>query len=669
VTSAMGASSDLTSHRFGVRAAGLLAALILFLATGRVALAESFIDYLYVEANEGDSSGGHVALRFGEEVFHFQHESPGVLKLQRTPAAAFRYSYSMLGNRSIRESRIAVAEDTYSLLRDAFVRLQLIQGAQLEIRDALQQDVTLFELLLRQGPLPGGGREIVLPIKGLGYFLPDQQSSRKAAADAPSRENAAHSPALLSLRSRIPDTYGETFIADRMAGAQAALRGLTLRASGKPVARLSRDDFPSVPSPLSTRYQESLHALCALQLLKDAPPLRAGTFWRPGTDVFELTPSEAPALQRFAAQLEQELVQLVNSPRADWGLPFLVGLARLAAVEASLASGRLVLLDLFPPGSELSPRHDAALRPYLKAMEGELSEVFLRKRKGFFAAETFREADYAALERSGNLLLDVDRALLTGAALRATPQDTFPAREAKVSVPPPGLPKEANLERELASARAVDADYRALLDRLYGYDLVRRNCVTEIFAVINHALARLPAGREGSPSASQSAARSESAKRLGGFVDAGHGLTFIPFVSSGAVEKSYKVVASRNLPSYRSARLAEMREHEPSLKVFWRESNTLTSSAYRPGPGDSAFLFFTDDTVLFRPLFGAFNLLAGLGEGLFGVATLPLSGADRLLAGTKGLLFSLPELVFVNLRKGSMAYVEQPPKTPGPDGK
>jgi hypothetical protein len=106
-----------------------------------------------------------------------------------------------------------------------------------------------------------------------------------------------------------------------------------------------------------------------------------------------------------------------------------------------------------------------------------------------------------------------------------------------------------------------------------------------------------------------------------------------------------------------------MIRHEAPLTVFLRESNTLTSTVYRPRSADSKFLFFTDDTLLLRPLFGIFNLLAGLGESLAGIATLPAAGPERLLAGTRGMLFSLPELVFVNIRKGSMAYVEQTTET------
>src|SRR2546430_9932806 len=40
---------------------------------------DRFIDYLYVDANEGGSSGGHAGLRVGDDVFHFEYRRPGVL--------------------------------------------------------------------------------------------------------------------------------------------------------------------------------------------------------------------------------------------------------------------------------------------------------------------------------------------------------------------------------------------------------------------------------------------------------------------------------------------------------------------------------------------------------------------------------------------------------------
>jgi hypothetical protein len=69
-------------------------------------------------------------------------------------------------------------------------------------------------------------------------------------------------------------------------------------------------------------------------------------------------------------------------------------------------------------------------------------------------------------------------------------------------------------------------------------------------------------------------------------------------------------------------------------------------------------LFFTDDAIAARPLFGALSMATGLGATLAGVATLPFDRGKTLWAGLNGVVFSLPELVFFNIRKGSFDYIE-----------
>jgi len=98
-----------------------------------------------------------------------------------------------------------------------------------------------------------------------------------------------------------------------------------------------------------------------------------------------------------------------------------------------------------------------------------------------------------------------------------------------------------------------------------------------------------------------------------------------------------------------------------------RESNVWTSTLYRPREEDGFFVFFTDRTVLLRPVLGAVNLAASAVESGIGLGLAPIDHGRSLGAGLSGVLFSLPELFFVNLRKGSNDYVPidmRPPATP-----
>jgi hypothetical protein len=463
----------------------------------------------------------------------------------------------------------------------------------------------------------------------------------------------------LSLRERITAEYGERFVAERTIRAETSLRELALRAAEQPVPGVSRDSYPNFAPSASARYEDATLALFALQVLQGAPMLRPDSFWTPTSETFRLTSLETETLKTFAGQLAGDLVRLVNSSRSDWGLPFIMGMARLAAIEASLSSGRMVLLDVYPPESRGQGRDAPMESRYLPAMRSEMQEAFLLRRRDFVENAELRESDYTALERVGNQLLELDRAIASEASPRRYPETPFPSRAAlRSDLVLPDM-DETSLKLELEAARKAEGDYARNLSSIYSYDLFRRNCVTELFASINGALGQLALANGPIVADPLAMAREESVIRLGGYMDPFSGLTFIPFVSAAEVDGCYNVVERCEQPSYRAERLAEMKKHESPLLVFLRESNTVTSTIYRPTPDDSLFLFFTDDTILFRPLFGAFNLAVGLGESLLGLVTMPVEGPKRLLSGVRGTLFSLPELAFINLRKGSMEYVEK----------
>jgi len=153
-----------------------------------------------------------------------------------------------------------------------------------------------------------------------------------------------------------------------------------------------------------------------------------------------------------------------------------------------------------------------------------------------------------------------------------------------------------------------------------------------------------------------SGARRESEARLGGHVDVDGTLAFIPAAWSRAVRETYAVAETVLFPSYRLAGLAQLYARDGGIGVRLREANTLTSTLYRRNPADSAFLFFTDDAVATRPLLGALNLAAGFGASAAGLLAAPADGGALLRAGLSGMLWSLPELVFFNVRKGSLLY-------------
>ena len=594
-------------------AALTLAALVL--ARGAPASSPRVFEYVHVEANEGAASGGHVAVRLGDVAYHFQHEPPGVLRLHRDDWSHFRYAYGVLENRTMHASRVALTDADYDRLRREFAERWVSEEKVFAERDVLRDDRELLELLLARRHGDDAG---VLRLRGAGFFFPET--------------DAAPSPAALAVRARILEAYGADTIARRAATIRSELERLVPAAPEPPL-----DDpvaaYPDFPYAFSSRYRDLVTGLVALRALDRALPLRADACWSPaGTD---LDPAELRTLAAWADRLTGELVRLVQSPRPDWGFAFLVGLARLETLEASAATGRLVLLDAFPPDSEVVPRsYVRRHRDAVRDLRAEADADLARARAHVRASDALDEAAFADLEAAGNRRLELDAALVEDRDLRVAARALVPSRDA----PWADLPVPDVGAGDLAAARAAEARFAEWLERRYGYDLVTRNCVSEIFRTVE----------------ASGAVRERSADPL----------RFIPFESARAVNATWNVVERTTLPSYRRARIDEMSGDEPGVLVRLREANVFTSRVYRWNGDDSVFVFFTDDALALRPAFGAVNLAAGLGAVAAGIPLLPFDRGHVLWAGARGAVFSIPELAFVSLRKGSFDHVpadERPP--------
>jgi hypothetical protein len=339
-------------------------------------------------------------------------------------------------------------------------------------------------------------------------------------------------------------------------------------------------------------------------------------------------------------------------------------MARLAALDEARRTGSWMFLDAFVPDAQVIPAEQILRRPDLtQALLDEAREDFATARTRLRARAELRpgfsEADFVALEAAGNRLIEVSRTVDGRRPMRLGLGLRVPAREAMLVEPiVPAVSDEA-LGRHAAAAREDEDAYEGELRRLYGYNVVTRNCVTEIFRTIDAALATTLTAPDAD------AIRRESTRRLGGYVEVDYTFTFIPATSALMVRDAYAVAETIEVSSYRLAALARMYRRDNAAHVYLRESNTLTSTLYRRNPADSAFLFFTDDVVPpIRPLLGAVNVVAGIGVSAAGLFALPVDGGDLLRAGLKGVLFSLPELIFFNIRKGSLVFAPRPRETP-----
>lgn len=586
------------------------------------------LEYWTVEANEGGSSGGHAAIAFDDRVYHFQYQG-GLVRLMRDESFSFLESYALESNRTVHTSRLDVSEGTWDLLLAAFGRLHRAQSAQLDLAAAAREDRELLELLLRARG--GGAGEAGLRLKGAGFFRSGAQGSPSAA--------------LLALRERVARRHGPDHLSLRVRELQRELARLEPDSGTGPPPEFSRAVAPGAVYSFARRYRDGMTALAALEVLREARPLRPGVTRVLSGTALRLEPRERRQLDTLAAGLEVELVRLVASERPDWGFALLVGMARLAALDESRRSGRLVVLDAFSD----APGRVATLRlgtrsSVQRQLLGQAREDLAAARARLSESAAPGERVLSQLEEAANRYVELESAIREVRALRIQAGRLVPVRSARRLdlVQPAG--DVAGLANALTRARARERALAHSLDRLYGYNLVTRNCVSEIFRTVDDALGQ---------------SREASRRRLGGHIAPLGSLHFVPWISQAAVRKHYRVSGAGLVPSLREARLAQMYERENPVLVYLRESNTLTSRAYRRGADDSFFLLFTDGALVPRPIFGAVNLVAALGETVLGLIWSPADRGRTLLSGIKGVLGSLPELAFVNIRKGSNDYVSR----------
>ena len=359
-------------------------------------------------------------------------------------------------------------------------------------------------------------------------------------------------------------------------------------------------------------------------------------------------------MERLRDQLSSSLIKSVNSGRPDWGYAVLVNTARLVAVDLSLQLGRWVFIDDFAMDSEwVSVDQFAQHAEHMQTQINDALANLKQTRKSLLNSGGLTEANYSSLEMSANRYFE----LLKGRQnkpIRFIGEKALPTKSISL---PDGLVPGLSPQQLITALNELDHYESHFLQELtdhYRYDLITRNCVTELFRTIDQAL--LPQNKADlAPSKQVELARNESTKRLGGEISASY--NFIPFISFQSVQEHYKVTASAVLNSYRGQQLEKLYARNNALTVNLRESNTFSSTLYDYNPDDAFFVFFTDDHLVLRPVFGLFNTAAGIGQSVFGFLSWPFDAGKNLESGATGVLMSLPELLFFNMRKGSYKYL------------
>jgi hypothetical protein len=435
-------------------------------------------------------------------------------------------------------------------------------------------------------------------------------------------------------------THGPTYLTDRIAALERAAEGLSPAPELDSAAVVARDVRPESGYHFSDRYRDLGAKIVALRALEDATRIRPSARRVPSGDEYALSAEEGRKIRAFAERLETRLTKLVSSKRPDWGYSLLLGMARLQTLRESLELERWVVLDSVPANPAfLSQRAVQRRDPFVIELRDRAHVAFVEARTHFAAAPEPGEPSLAWLEEAVNRYAVFQRGFELDLMIPLYEGGLLPDRTATVrELPLPDVDLRT-LRRAAETAETRELDYLDAVKQAFGYQLVSNNCVTEIFATL---------GQKSDPAA----ARDEPVE--GG--DPGGPFDFIPVVAYRKLLDAHPDAEASEIPSFRRVRLEAMYETENDLGVYLRESNTLTSTIYRRNDVEPFFLFFTEDALPLRPVYGALNFAVGIGEMALGVLRAPWDRGRMFTSGLKGAAFSFPELFFVNLRKGILEY-------------
>jgi hypothetical protein len=550
--------------------------------------------YIYIDANAGQSSGGHSAILLEDFVYHFQYYPDSIFHLVREPFSSFQKMYGVIGNRSIFIHEIELDEKDYEKFRFAWNRFYFQQSKEILDLQNKENDLILLDALYLDGQLS---------LKGAGYF------KKNTSSTLPKFQ-------LKNSQLQIQKTFWENTLKNMSSPDQLNKESIS-------VYYLNALYYQMVWEIISGKYEFSQEGVFEWEEIEKNP-----------TQKKELLVKMKSLSNLWKKQIQDK----IQNPDQYSGYSLLILLARWYVVEKSLSEDKIYFLDSFSDNHSYLPFENLKKEKYSSRVKNQFATLFSEQVVDFLKGEVSNPS-YAFLEDRANRFHEFERALLEKRDLRTTFELLLPSR--KGFVPLENTLTWDSYQTKRFRSQESFARKQNELQKKYPFDLFRINCTTELFRYFYEITEQDP----------------ETSKQFyGGWVPIENSLHFIPFMAYHSVGKEFRVIASPKILSYRKQKLRDLK-NKNDWKALLLESNTLTSSLYEFNEEDTLFLFFTDDTILGRPIAGVFNLSFGLIETLLGVGKLPFDEGKTLGKGIQGIFFSVPELFFFNIRKGT--FVEE----------
>lgn len=590
---------------------GRLLLLFLLLPYTNLQSEDKYLDFIYVDANTGQSSGGHSALRFDDMVIHFQYYPDEIFRVVRESYERFSYSYNTYSNRTSKIARVTISEKDLDKIRTGFEKLALIQFKHIKNLESIRADIQF----LREIQKP----EKNIKIKTFGYFKKEEGTE------------------LSSLKGELNSILGKGWLGKLRTQIKKELNSALIEekfAIFSEAPSVQNGSYPFYKEGISSWFLPKLEKLSALEILDLGYSIDPETIFLSSGK--KLSEEERTKLISLRDSLKLSIIELIKEENSNWGHSVLVNLARFLVLEKSIEEGKLYFLVTFPESvSQITPTTWSKDKKSVETSSDLLLEASKTFREERLKSENLTEENYLTWEDLENRDWELRTGLSRGISIRNTFDRLSPDLSGifVFSFPTPNLKL---ISEYLTRSEKGEETYYDHLKRFYTFKLITKNCTSEIFDSLEFILNE-----------------KEYETVLGKKIDPHSSLTFIPFIAYDSITEKWNIKEETMEFSHRKATLEKLYESNPKWQTYLKESNVFSSSIYRSNPDDHTFVFFTDDVVLLRPIYGIVNLGWGIGNFTVGIFTSPFDKGRRLQNGLQSAFFSLPELVFFNIRKGT----------------
>lgn len=538
----------------------------------------------------------HLQYSFEDKIFH----------IVREPWDEFRFQYGVVQNRDIELYEWELSDQSKRLLRQKWNELYLVQETHIQNQKKLEDQ---WENLVTKTK----DNLSSIPIAGFGYFtnIPDSNSPISTIFSLSEEEQNALKNSITEWKKTATEL-------------QLTNNRLQLPKTDSP--------YPLIPS-LQTKtelFKISQKRIFVRKFLLDPVLLYEPAFIQLDGPNYQLSETEKKIWEGYLDHLAKDLRSCFFETECnDWEEMTL--LIRILYIKKSIVAGTIVFPKknlegfLYLPEVELPDS-------IIAAKQEEYAILFNSNKKNFSSGYDpihFFNWESFLIKYQGFIDSNISTEGIEFNWVGYNPYQ----HEAKENLKWHENQKDfSNIEDNLAT-------YTKGIRNLYSYHLVDQNCTTELIRYLNEMF---PDGRIGNE---------VFWKPLSNNVIS---FNFIPSIAAFKLENNSFTKQIKVFPSYRNLKRKQLNGF---TEKYFKDRFVPTSKIYKTNPIDHSFLFFTEETIWDRPIFGLFNTVWGIGYTGVGVFTAPFDQGKRFSKGTETVFYSLPELVFFNIRKGHFPYI------------